>query len=72
MLVMIIYGGGVGNHIGGGDIIWYLVGELVHSKWKMYIEIEENIISLTSPCISLNLHSTVSPPLPHNRYMISS
>ena len=29
MLVEIIYGGGGGNHIGGGDRMRYVVGELV-------------------------------------------
>ena len=62
MLVVTIYRGGGGERIGGGDRIRELVGELVHSQWKPHIEIEEDILSLTSPCRSLHLHSTVPPP----------
>ena len=72
MLVVIIYRGGGGERIGGGDRIRELVGKLVHSQWKPHIEIEEDIVSLTSYFRPLHLHSTVSTPLPHQRSMISS
>ena len=72
MLVVTIYRGGGGERIGGGDRIRELVGELVHSQWKPHIEIEEDIISLTSIFCSLHLHFTVSPSLPHQSSMIFS
>ena len=37
--VEIIYRDGGDNYIGGGDIMWDFVGELVHSQWKPHKEI---------------------------------